>query len=219
MNRVLVYGPPGAGKTTRAKEFGYEYLEAEQFRTDAAFKRAVAKLAREDELDLAVVRCCFTPRELREWESLVLPTEVIRMETDLKTCKSRLYHRKRPSWKGEIAAAERWFTSWAGGQVETTRKRAKKSYKVPTHLAGYGRKHQNERKRWVEFFAKGGSVYCSRCRKPVTAGMDWHLDHAPGKRGYLGPSHAKCNVVAGAKLGAAITNAKRYGKRRVSRSW
>lgn len=215
--RVLIFGPPGSGKTTRARELGYELLEREQFRTDAAFKRVVMRLAREDELDLAVVRCCFTPRELREWEQITLPSEVIRLDTDVETCKRRLYERRNPGWKGEVVAAERWFASWAGGQVQTARKRPKRRTKMSTHALGYDRKHQNERKRWVEFFEKGGSVHCPRCRRPITAGMAWHLDHAPGKRGHLGPSHAHCNVVAGGKLGAAITNYKK--RRRVSRAW
>lgn len=87
-----------------------------------------------------------------------------------------------------------------------------------TTAQGYGNKHQLERKRWKAIIDESGAR-CARCRRPILPGMAWHLDHAPGKRGYLGPSHARCNVVAGAKLGAAITNAKKRAKRRVSRAW
>lgn len=217
--RTLVYGPPGAGKTTFARklreEEGREWLEQEHYRTSKAFKRAVLRLSDSD-LDLVVVRCCFTEDELNEWKALTQATEVVRLDPGPKECKSRLYKRGHKQWKGEIMGVERWYRNWETGvrRLEPKRRRA-----YPTNASnGYGRKHQNERKRWEPIVA-AGNVRCARCRKLILPGMAWHLDHAPGKRGYLGPSHAKCNVVAGAKLGAAITNAKKRARRRVSRRW
>jgi hypothetical protein len=87
-----------------------------------------------------------------------------------------------------------------------------------TTARGYGFHHQKLRRRWQAVVDRGEAV-CSRCRSPIVAGQAWHLDHAPGKVAYLGPSHARCNAVAGAKLGAAITNAKRRGRLRGSRRW
>lgn len=94
--------------------------------------------------------------------------------------------------------------------------------KGSTTARGYGSRHQAERKIWQQRI-NGGMVYCARCRKPIHPGMLWDLDHAAGKRGYLGPSHRTCNRSAGGKaggkLGAAITNAKKRARRRVSRRW
>ena len=41
--------------------------------------------------------------------------------------------------------------------------------------------------------------------------MKWDLDHTDDRRGYLGPSHEKCNRSAGAR--------KRNAKTRRSRQW
>jgi len=90
--------------------------------------------------------------------------------------------------------------------------------KASTNARGYGNAHRLERKRWAAIIETSG-VRCARCRRVITADMPWDLDHAPGKLGYLGPSHRRCNRTAGAKIGAAITNARRRAKRRVSRQW
>ena len=39
----------------------------------------------------------------------------------------------------------------------------------------------------------------------LLAGEEWHLDHNPDRDGYLGPSHARCNLSAA----AAVTNGRR----------
>lgn len=33
----------------------------------------------------------------------------------------------------------------------------------------------------------------------IAPGADWDMDHADDRRSYLGPSHARCNRVAGAR--------------------
>ena len=82
----------------------------------------------------------------------------------------------------------------------------------------YQRRHQNARAEWQAIIDRQGAT-CARCRRAIVPGMKWDLDHADDRVSYLGPSHARCNRVAGAKLGAAITNAKRRARRRVSRRW
>jgi hypothetical protein len=87
--------------------------------------------------------------------------------------------------------------------------------KPSTSQRGYGYLHQQLRER-LRPMVEAGMVRCPRCGQFIEGGDRWELDHAPGKRGYLGPSHFRCNRSAGGKIGAAITNGKR---RRVSRIW
>ena len=93
-----------------------------------------------------------------------------------------------------------------------------------TTARGYGATHQATRKRLQRVIDAGG-VACARCGCSILPGMEWHLDHAPGKTSYLGPSHKKCNLSAGGREGAAITNHARRrttvpaGKRVWSRVW
>ena len=87
--------------------------------------------------------------------------------------------------------------------------------KPSTSQRGYGYLHQQLRER-LRPMVEAGMVRCPRCGQVIEGGERWELDHAPGKRGYLGPSHFRCNRSAGGKIGAAITNGKR---RRVSRIW
>lgn len=74
----------------------------------------------------------------------------------------------------------------------------------------YGRPHRARRARLAPM-VEAGIVACARCGKMIAPGEKWELDHAPGKQGYLGASHFKCNRSHGGKLGAAITNrGRRY---------
>jgi hypothetical protein len=62
---------------------------------------------------------------------------------------------------------------------------------------GYGTAHRAARERW-RYLVERGQVACARCGKPILPGSRWHLDHADDRSGYLGPSHAACNLGAGA---------------------
>lgn len=82
-----------------------------------------------------------------------------------------------------------------------------------TTARGYGGNHQSERKRW-EPLIQTGRVACVCCGFLILAGEAWHLDHRDDRLGYLGVSHALCNLrAAGQKR-----NAIKYG-RNPSRDW
>ena len=67
---------------------------------------------------------------------------------------------------------------------------------------GYGSEHTKAR-------AKAAAKHkatdpCARCGKPLgPMGPGLHYDHNATRTGYLGFSHARCNVRAGAKVGRA----------------
>jgi 5-methylcytosine-specific restriction endonuclease McrA len=67
------------------------------------------------------------------------------------------------------------------------------------------------------------------CGHPVERGQAWHVAHlipaSQGGRtiaGNVGPAHARCNLRAGGKLGAATSNRRRASARTLEagrRSW
>jgi hypothetical protein len=62
---------------------------------------------------------------------------------------------------------------------------------------------------------------CSRCGRPMLPGQELHLDHNDSGIGYLGWSHAACNLRAAAAYGAAETVGPQdcFGRRDDSDRW
>lgn len=63
---------------------------------------------------------------------------------------------------------------------------------------GYGSGHDVERAKWVRIIDATGWP-CARCEGRIQPGEDFHLDHTEDRSGYLGPSHAACNLSAAGK--------------------
>ena len=73
---------------------------------------------------------------------------------------------------------------------------------------------------------QSGYASCVRCGFPIVPGSRWHLDHRDDKLGYLGVSHALCNLRAAAKRGNKLMRAKQAlnppiqrSRRVASREW
>lgn len=89
--------------------------------------------------------------------------------------------------------------------------------KGTTPQKGYGYQHQKLRAQW-EPRVQAGTVNCARCTHPILPGQPWQLGHADDRRSYNGPEHARCNLQAGGRNGAAVTNGQRAALRH-SRTW
>jgi hypothetical protein len=72
---------------------------------------------------------------------------------------------------------------------------AKKKRQSSRHARGYTNTHVAHR-RQLEPLVATGQVNCCRCGQLIEPGQAWHLDHREDRRGYLGPSHATCNLRA-----------------------
>jgi hypothetical protein len=85
----------------------------------------------------------------------------------------------------------------------------------------YGSTHQAERKRWG-LVVEAGHAVCCRCSLPIAPGAAFHLDHRDDRLGYVGVSHASCNLRAAARRGNMLMRAKKALERQPrvrSREW
>lgn len=105
----LIVGPPGAGKSTLAAGSGLEHLEREQFGSDLEFRRVSESCCRRVDARFAVVRCCPSVVEQEEWEVALDASRVTVVDPGAHMCRSRVADRRRPTWRAEIVAVERWY--------------------------------------------------------------------------------------------------------------
>lgn len=61
---------------------------------------------------------------------------------------------------------------------------------------------------------EGGGATCCRCGRPIRPGTSWQADHWPIAREHGGteiaPAHSRCNLAAGGRRGAQLTNSRRW---------
>ena len=68
--------------------------------------------------------------------------------------------------------------------------------------------HKTKRKRAMAYLAVNPGQPCARCGLPMYVWMNLHLDHTDDRSGYLGLSHAKCNLRDGQRKTMAIIRAR-----------
>lgn len=84
--------------------------------------------------------------------------------------------------------------------------------------AVHGAAHTRARKAWAA--AHQPTDPCVRCGHPLGPMGRWlHLDHRDDHQGYLGFSHARCNIRAGALAGNRAQKAKRQGGQASALVW
>ena len=70
------------------------------------------------------------------------------------------------------------------------------------HGARYGAAHQAARKAALDALRANPATPCARCGQAMFADLqELHLDHDDETGGYVGLSHAECNLRAGSELG------------------
>lgn len=91
---------------------------------------------------------------------------------------------------------------------------------MPRAGSKYGGTHPAERAAWQARLDAGAVVACWRCGRCIPREPRlWQLGHRPS--GPSLPEHPRCNMSAGGRIGAAITNAKRIRRTRPlhTRTW
>lgn len=93
-------------------------------------------------------------------------------------------------------------------------KRRQAEYRSPVHKA--------LRKKYQPLVDSGQAqcceIICLHRTRAIPARAQWHLAHTPDRRGYLGPSHPKCNLASAAKAGNRAQKARRI-RRAQTRRW
>lgn len=78
-----------------------------------------------------------------------------------------------------------------------------------TTQRGYGAEHQALRRAAIRQLKANPGQPCPRCTQPMYADQALHLDHTDDRTGYLGLSHAVCNLSAGGRKGGRTRKGRR----------
>lgn len=120
---VLLFGPPGAGKSTRAHTFGlrvYDRDDPEWNDSESRFREALRQLGRNPRARAVVIRTGSTAKARADAEAMCRATEVHVLTTPRDECIRRIQARGRGDIAAQIAAVDKW---WRNQQLEPVQRR------------------------------------------------------------------------------------------------
>lgn len=132
---VLIAGPPGAGKTTRARQLGLRVLDLDDVEwagDDRRFRAALAALGRDRSADAVVIRSCATASAWRKTAALVGATSTELLNPGPDVCRRRItadsgrdyVARTWSSVGSRLAGVTTWYSAHAADPWQPARQPA-----------------------------------------------------------------------------------------------